>query len=35
LEDACRAAGLGKVLMHDLRRNGIRNLVRSGTREAS
>jgi len=27
---ACRIAGLGNVLVHDLRRCGVRNLIRSG-----
>ena len=32
--NALRATGLGKMLIHDMRRSCVRNLVRSGTPEA-
>ena len=33
--DACKAAGCPGLLFHDLRRSGVRNLIRSGVREKS
>jgi integrase len=31
--NACKAAGLEKLLRHDMRRSSARNLIRSGVRE--